>query len=137
MGQKRRNLWFSIAPLILVLLWPASVAAQCQKKRPVLQALRYDEDWSLLSDADCKKELLDQIKYIPLGRQNWYLSIGGEIRYKYENYENSGFGSDPETASGYILQRTFSTRTGTSGAACGSSLNFKAVLRKVATAARA
>lgn len=107
MVPNHRNLLLTVAPLILIpfLLCPATTAAPCQQKRPTLQPLRYDEDWSLLSDADCKRELLDEIKYIPLGRQGWYLSLGGEIRYKYENYENSGFGSDPETASGYILQR--------------------------------
>ena len=95
------------APLAVVSLTLCSgtTAAPCQQKRPILQTLCYEEDWSLLSDSNCKKELADQLKYIPLGRQAWYLSIGGEIRYKYENYENSGFGSDPETASGYILQR--------------------------------
>jgi hypothetical protein len=91
--------------LILFFVCPAMMAAPCKQKRPALQPLRYDEDWSLLSDANCKKELADRLKYIRLGRQDWYLSIGGEIRYKYENYENPGFGTDPETASGYILQR--------------------------------
>ena len=105
MGHQRPNLLLTIALLILPLLWPASALAQCQKKRPVLQPLRYDEDWSLLSDAACKKEAIDDIKYLPLGRQNWYLSIGSEIRYRYENCENPGFGTDPETSSGYILQR--------------------------------
>ncbi|HKW64430.1 MAG TPA: alginate export family protein [Candidatus Acidoferrum sp.] len=83
----------------------ASAVAQCQKERPKLQPLRYEEDWSFLSDPDCKKETLDAIKYISLGRENWYLSLGGEIRYRYENYEDPGFGVGPETSSGYILQR--------------------------------
>jgi len=74
-------------------------------QRPPLRPLRYDEDWSLLRDEDCNKELIDHIKYIPLRRPEWYLSIGGEIRYKYENYENPGFGTDAKTPSGYILQR--------------------------------
>jgi hypothetical protein len=102
-----RNRLLTVALLVLLLVWlcPGIAAAPCEQKRPILQPLRYDEDWSLLSEANCKKELLDQIKYLPLGRQEWYLSVGGEIRYKYENYENSGFGSDPETSSGYILQR--------------------------------
>jgi hypothetical protein len=84
---------------------PAIAAGQCQRPRPILQSLRYDEDWSLLADRDCKKEILDDVKYIPLGHKDWYLSIGGEIRYKYENYDNPGFGTDIKTSSGYILQR--------------------------------
>ena len=95
-----------IVPLILFSLVSAWTAlAQCPKDRPALQTLRYDEDWSLLEDSSCAKEPLDHIKYISLGRQDWFLSIGGEIRYKYENYDNPGFGTDPETPNGYILQR--------------------------------
>lgn len=91
--------------VILVFFFTPTTYAQCEKQRPVLQPLRYEEDWSLLANPDCKKEALDDLKYISLRRENWYVSIGGEIRYRYENYENSGFGTDPETASGYILQR--------------------------------
>jgi hypothetical protein len=91
--------------ILFLLLLPSSARSQCKKIRPVLQPLRYDEDWSLLADRDCKTEAIDDIKYIPLGSRNWYLSIGGEIRYKYERYENPGFGTDARTPSGYILQR--------------------------------
>lgn len=91
--------------LLALLFLPTLAVTQCKRQRPILQPLRYQEDWSLLADPDCKKEALDDLKYISLGREDWYLSIGGEIRYRYENYENSGFGTDPETASGYILQR--------------------------------
>jgi hypothetical protein len=89
----------------LLLFLPSFGRSQCKKSRPVLQPLRYDEDWSLLANQDCKKEPLDTIKYISLGSKGWYLSIGGEIRYKYERYENPGFGTDLRTPSGYILQR--------------------------------
>jgi len=89
----------------LLFFFHALALAECQKQRPVLQPLRYEEDWSLLADPDCKKEVLDDLKYVSLGRENWYFSIGGEIRYRYENYENAGFGTDLETGSGYILQR--------------------------------
>jgi hypothetical protein len=89
----------------LLVIWTGIAAAQCQKQRPILQPLRYEENWSLLADSDCKKGALDDIKYIPLGRENWYLSIGGEVRYRYENYENPAFGVGPETPHGYILHR--------------------------------
>ena len=67
--------------------------------------LRYDEDWSFLQDSQCVREPLDHLKYISLGREDLFLSIGGEIRYKYENYLNPGFGTDLATPSGYFLQR--------------------------------
>lgn len=89
----------------LLLFFPAAGLTRCLKPRPVLIPLRYDEDWSLLANRDCKKEALDNLKYIPLGRKDWYLSIGGEIRYKYENYANPGFGTDLQSPDGYILQR--------------------------------
>jgi hypothetical protein len=67
--------------------------------------LRYDEDWSFLRNQDCAQDLLDRIKYIALGHEDWFLSVGGEIRYQYENYDNPGFGTDPASPNGYILQR--------------------------------
>jgi hypothetical protein len=88
-----------------LLFLPHFGSAQCQKRRPVLVPLRYEEDWSLLADRDCRKEAFDDLKYISLGRKNWYLSVGAEIRYKYENYDNPGFGTDAESPNGYILQR--------------------------------
>jgi len=49
--------------------------------------------------------MLDHIKYVPFSRDGWYLSMGGEIRQRYENYQNPGFGSDPKDDNGYLLQR--------------------------------
>ncbi|HYL62856.1 MAG TPA: alginate export family protein [Candidatus Methylomirabilis sp.] len=91
--------------LLCVLGLTPVASGQCQKDRPALQMLRYDEDWSFLEDSSCVREPLDHIKYISLGRQDWFLSVGGEIRYKYENYDNPGFGTDLATPNGYILQR--------------------------------
>lgn len=108
MRLARKHPLVTIRGLVLIpilLFLPAIAAAQCKKHRPNLQPLRYEEDWSLLADPDCKKGPIDDIKFIPLGRKDWYLSLGGEIRYRYENYENPGFGVGPETSSGYILQR--------------------------------
>ncbi len=81
------------------------ILPQCPNSRPALQPLRYDEDWSFLQDSSCAQEAFDRIKYISLGRENWFVSVCGEIRYKYENYDNPGFGTDPVSPNGYILQR--------------------------------
>lgn len=69
------------------------------------QSLRYDEDYSYLKDKSKRKESLDDIKYIPLGRDNFYLSIGGEARIRYETYRNVGFGLGFQDKNGYFLGR--------------------------------
>src|SRR5262245_57187364 len=57
--------------------------------RPDYKQLRYDEDWSLLRDRSQRTDFLDAIKYIPLGhREDWYLTLGGEVRPYYEWFKN-------------------------------------------------
>jgi alginate export protein len=74
--------------------------------RPQYRQLRYDEDWSFLSDPTRRTEAMDRIKYIPLNaRGDWYLSIGGEVRQQYERYRNPGWGREPRDNNGYWLQR--------------------------------
>src|SRR5580658_6175599 len=46
--------------------------------------LRENEDWSFLEDPTLHRGLRDPIKYIPLGENEWYLTIGGEIREVFE-----------------------------------------------------
>jgi len=89
----------------LLFLLPTVAVPDCRKQRPALGPLRSEEDWSLLADADCRRESFDGVKYISLRRKDWFLSLGGEIRYRYENYGSPGFGADIETGSGYILER--------------------------------
>lgn len=78
---------------------------------PAYKTLRYDEDYSYLKDPSRRADPWDPIKYIPLGgREDWYLSIGGEVRPRYELYRNSDFGSEPSSANrvnDYLLQRYF------------------------------
>jgi hypothetical protein len=71
--------------------------------------LRYDEDYSYLRDPTKRVDALDSIKYIPLcGRDNWYLTLGGEIRERYESVRNELFGFVPANPEGFnraLLQR--------------------------------
>ena len=71
---------------------------------PPFQTLRYDEDYSFLRN-DSPDDLLDQIKYIALGADDVYLSVGGEIRERYEIYDHSLWGQGPQDNNGYLLQR--------------------------------
>jgi hypothetical protein len=57
-----------------------------------------------LRDPDCRIEAIDDLKFISLWGDA-YMSLGGEARIRYERYTNSGFGSDPPTDSGYVLER--------------------------------
>ncbi|MBS0153756.1 MAG: alginate export family protein [Nitrospira sp.] len=71
--------------------------------------LRYEEDYSYLKDPSRRTDFWDPIKYISFGgRDDWYLSIGGEVRERYEFYHNEEAGSAPADRRGnnsYALQR--------------------------------
>ena len=68
------------APLVFAM----ALAARAQMQRPAYQLLRYDEDWSALSNAAQRSDWLDSLKYISLGHPGWYLTLGGELREKFE-----------------------------------------------------
>ena len=68
---------------------------------PAYKVLRYDEDYSYLKDSARRTDFFDPIKYIPLGgREDWYLSLGGEIRERFEFFHNPDAGSGIANASG-------------------------------------
>jgi hypothetical protein len=49
---------------------------------------------------------MDPIKFIPLGTQNdQYLILGGEVRERYEVFQNANWGVGPQDRDGYLLQR--------------------------------
>src|ERR1700757_3537295 len=68
--------------------------------------LREDDDWSFLADPGQRQDLWDSIKYIPLrsGRNNWFLSMGGEAREVWEQIGNDNWGQQP-FMNGYFNQR--------------------------------
>src|SRR5437867_2972132 len=73
---------------------------------PVFKLIRYDESYAYLRDPSQRSEYLDAIKFIPLTTNGeWYLTLGGEIRERYEYYHNSLWGRGPQDAVGYLLER--------------------------------
>src|ERR1700733_7487245 len=50
------------------------------------RGLRYEEDWSFLKNQPKSADPLYQFKYIPLGIDDWYLTLGGDLREQYELY---------------------------------------------------
>src|ERR1022692_909970 len=94
-----------------VLLPPQEQTASGTKEPapPPYKILRYDEDYRYLKDPSRRSDIGDAIKYIPLcGREDWYLSIGGEARLRYEFYHNEDFGAATANSrgnNGYLLER--------------------------------
>lgn len=95
--------------LVLALaFWASAVEGQvppCPAQPPRFQQIRYEEDYSFLKDPSCRRELLGRLKYISLGREGWFLSVGADIRPYYEFYQNENWGLAPQDDNGYLLQR--------------------------------
>src|SRR5260370_31700956 len=59
--------------------------------------LREDDEWSFLADPAQRQEFWDPIKYVRLrpGRNDWFLSMGGEAREVWEQIGNDNWGQQP------------------------------------------
>jgi hypothetical protein len=79
---------------------PASSAAPVR----TYSLLREDEDWSFLKDPSLQQDIWDPLKYIPLGREGWFLTIGGEAREVLERVGNDNWGKQPYINT-FLLQR--------------------------------
>src|SRR6185436_13627650 len=73
---------------------------------PPFKQLRYDESYAYLRDSARRSDYLDGLKFIPLDKDGKsYLTLGGEIRERYEYYHNNLWGRGPQDHDGYFLQR--------------------------------
>src|SRR5579859_2400140 len=67
---------------------------------------RWDEDYSYLKNAPDRSDPLNALKYIPVNRDgDWYLSLGGQARYRFDYFNNSGFGNGYQDETGFDLVR--------------------------------
>ena len=73
---------------------------------PAYTPVRWNEDYSFLQSAP-DADRWDPIKYIPLNDEgDWYLSLGGQARYRYEWFDNFNFGAPgAQDDDGYHLGR--------------------------------
>src|SRR5687767_14615468 len=80
--------------------------AEALQPLPLYRQLRYDEDYRYLRDSARRTDFLDPIKYIPLTESGAsYLTLGGEIRDRYEYFRNPIWGAAPQDNDGYWLHR--------------------------------
>jgi hypothetical protein len=85
----------------------ADMNAETPAPPPAYKALRFDEDYSSLTNQANRTDWLDPVKYIPLRPDAplWYLSFGGELRERFEGNYDPNFGIDGAGSDSYLLQR--------------------------------
>jgi hypothetical protein len=84
----------------------AQTAQTADCPRPELAVSRYQEDYAFLKDPACRAELWDPIKYIPLVPSfDTYLSLGADLRERYELLDHPDFSDADRDTDGYLLQR--------------------------------
>jgi len=85
-----------------------SLIAQVQDDSPApvrtYNLLRENDDWNFLADPSLRSDFWDPIKYIPLGCEACYVSLGGEIREAFEQVGNDNWGKQPYM-NAFLLQR--------------------------------
>ena len=99
-----RSLFLVVTTLPALLQLPGPALAE---QIPALESLRADEDWSLLRDPRLRTDTWRRLKYIPLTEHGSYLSLGGDLRERYEGYLNEGFGTGVADSNGYHQHRLF------------------------------
>jgi len=96
--------WRGICVLaVIVVNTRASMAVE-----PNFKLLRYDEDYSYLARAHPDSDVFDPVKFVPLdAAADVWLSLGGEVRERYEYFNHTLWGQGPQDSDGYLLQRVF------------------------------
>ena len=75
--------------------------------RPAISANRWQEDWSVLADPELRTQPFDNLKYIPLSSSdpNSYISLGLNLRERFEYNNAPSFGVGRIPGDSYLLQR--------------------------------
>jgi hypothetical protein len=95
------RIWVILLYVFLLEVLPV-YAQPCWTDGPVAPDRTYkllpsDEDWSFLRDPALRQDFWDPIKYVRLrdGRDDWYLSVGGQVREDLERIGNDYWGHPP------------------------------------------
>jgi hypothetical protein len=89
--------------ILIALLLPLPALAQYGPSQYRIE--RWDEDYSSLADPAYRSDPFDRLKYIPLGLDDSYLSLGGQARYRYDYFNNLNFDKGPQDENGFHLVR--------------------------------
>ena len=99
-----------LIPILVVLSFTAladDMTAESHIVPPTYTTLRFNEDYSYLSNPSNRTDWFDPIKYIPLRTNDpsWYFTLGGELRERFEGKYDPNFGIGGEQPDSYWLQR--------------------------------
>jgi len=99
-----------IIPVLLAAPFTAladEAAPESQFVPPAYKILRFDENYACLSNPTNRTDWFDPIKYIPLrtNAPGWYLTVGGEVRERFEGNYDPNFGIGGEGPDTYWMQR--------------------------------
>lgn len=95
--------WICSCALLLVAASAAKAGEEC-KLEPA--KLRFNDDYECFRDPENRDAPPDDLKYIPLAPdEKLVLSIGGEVRQRYEYTHDPLFGANPQDKAGVWLQR--------------------------------
>ena len=80
----------------MTVMWVLTLAAASlpalAEERPEIKSQRWQEDWRALCDPARQTEPLDSLKCIPLGVPGLTLTLGGEVRERFDSIWNPTFG---------------------------------------------
>lgn len=106
---RARRPWAALSVALLLLAAVGGASAQPLPSPPGVpppfKLLRYDEDYRYLRDPAMRADFWDPAKYVPFGSPGWFVSLGGEIRERFEDYSASNFGVPGPRGDGYLMHR--------------------------------
>jgi hypothetical protein len=87
----------ALAATVLVAHAQADGTVQSHQAARTYSLMREDEDWSFLKAPSIRQDFWGPIKYICLGPDGWFLTIGGEAREAFEQVGNDNWGKQNYT----------------------------------------
>lgn len=98
------QVWLTL-PLLALLSATTRANDVARVTMPAFEPLRYEEAYGFLRDHPSLLTGIDRVKYLPLGHADTYLSLGGQLRGRYQYTGNPNWGDDEEDDDGVFLQR--------------------------------
>lgn len=93
----------SLTIVAMLIVGLGGVAAQSRPANPY-RPNAADEDWTFLKTTP-KSDFWDPVKYIPLGPEDWSLTLSGEVRFRPEGFRLRDTAARAGVSDGYLLQR--------------------------------